>query len=381
MGMRVEEFTSLEQCAPLQGQWNALVERAPNVTIFSTWEWQSTWWKHYGGNDQLRVLAAFESDRVVGLLPLYQTRRRLAPALSSREIRLLGAGGDTSPDYLGAVVDRGCERAAAAALAGALLERRSTWDVLNLTDMTSGVFLESLTEGLQATGVQARVSPCSIIQIAHLPDTWQEYLAAMHHDRRARVLRLRRGAVRKLDAQFRPPQNEAEVRAAVEDLISLHCKRWDSKDEPGAFRSASYVSFHREVIEKCHLQNWVRLYRLEVAGNTAAVLYCYRYRDEVLYFQSGFDPDLKQFSLGQVLIGLAIESAIGEGSKVFDLLKGEHPYKKSWSNDERMTFDLVAHNRSVLGQLQLLRRKLASVKQSALLRFGRQRAATIAEAH
>jgi len=51
-------------------------------------------------------------------------------------------------------------------------------------------------------------------------------------------------------------------------------------------------------------------------------------------------------------MGFAIESAIGEGARVFDLLKGDHPYKSSWSNDVRSTFDLVAYNTSALGTTQ-----------------------------
>lgn len=380
MIFQVKEFTSMEACRALQPQWNVLVERAANVTVFSTWEWQSTWWKHYGASNELRVIGVFDADRLVGLLPLYVKRRPLAPGISVREICLVGAGGDTSPDYLGAAIDPEHEREVAATLAARVTDRRSGWDVLNLTDMSPGIFLDALAERLRNAGVETRVSTCSTIQIAKLPPTWEGYLAAMHRDRRYRVGKLRRGAAKNLEIQFRLPQNEAEARAAVDDLIALHRKRWESKDEAGAFRSPSYVGFHREVIEKCNLHDWIRLYRVEVAGKTAAIFYCYRYRGDILYFQSGFDPDLAQFSLGQVLMGLAIESAIGEQATVFDLLKGEHPYKNSWSNDERTTFNLVAHNRSLLGQLHLLRHKLGSLKRSALRRISRQKSAPAVEA-
>ncbi len=193
----------------------------------------------------------------------------------------------------------------------------------------------------------------------------------MPRDRRYRVGKLRRGAAKNLAIAFEVPQDDAQVTAAVDDLIALHRKRWESKDEAGAFRSQSYVGFHREVIEKCRQRGWIRLYRVMAGEKTGAVFYCYRYRNEVLYFQSGFDPDLGQYSLGQVLMGMAIESAIGEGAVVFDLLKGEHAYKNSWSNDVRTTFNLVAHNRSLVGQLQRLRRKLSSLKKAVLQRFER----------
>jgi CelD/BcsL family acetyltransferase involved in cellulose biosynthesis len=204
----------------------------------------------------------------------------------------------------------------------------------------------------------------STIQVARLPATWDEYLAPMHRDRRYRVRHLRRNALQKLEARMHVASTEAELSGAVDDLIKLHRARWDSKtDGQGAFRSQRYVAFHREVIGACHANGWIRFHRMEVAGKAAAVFYCYRYRDEVLYFQSGFDPSLQSFSIGQVLMGFAIETSIAEGARVFDLLKGDHGYKNSWSNDVRQTVDVVAHNTSALGRVGRLRRRVGVLKR------------------
>jgi len=365
MGFRVEEYDSLESPCPLQAQWNALAERTRSVTVFSTWEWQSTWWKYYGTGHKLQIIAVWDGDRLVGLLPLYVKKSSFAPLLSLREALLVGAGGDTSPDYLGPLLDPEHEEAVATLLAERMLAKRAEWDALSFTDMSPGPFAERLVQRLQGAGIDAHSNPCSSIQVARLPATWDEYLAPMHRDRRYRVRHLRRNALQKLGAQLHAPQTEAELESAVEDLIALHRKRWESKDESkGAFRSQRYVAFHREVIGLCNRNGWIRFHRVAVEGKAAAVFYCYRYRDEVLYFQSGFDPDLERHSLGQVLMGFAIETSIGEGARVFDLLKGEHAYKNSWSNDVRTTLDVVAHNTSALGRLRLLRRKLGHIKRS-----------------
>jgi len=143
----------------------------------------------------------------------------------------------------------------------------------------------------------------------------------MHRDRRYRVRNLRRNALRELGARFNLPQSDGELQAAVDDLIALHRKRWARKDHTkGAFRSRSYIGFHREAIERCHRNGWIRLYRMEAGGKAVAVLYCYRYRDEVLYF-SRIRPAARRVFSRPVLMGFAIESAIGEGARVFDLLK------------------------------------------------------------
>jgi CelD/BcsL family acetyltransferase involved in cellulose biosynthesis len=365
MTFRFEEQTTLESARPLRDSWNALAERTGTVSVFSTWEWQSTWWKYYGAGKSLRIIVVWEGDRLVGILPMHIATTRLASFLPVREARLVGSGGDTSPDYLGPIVAPDRANEVAAALADYVVKHRGHWDVLSFTDVCEGAFSNALLERLRGRAIDTVSKPSSRIQIAKLPATWDEYVGAMHRDRRYRLRNLRKKAEEKAGARFQVVTVGDELRKAVQELIVLHRSRWDSKDQTkGAFRTDAYVGFHTEAIEQCALNGWVRFYRIEVGGEPAAMFYCYRYRDDILYFQSGFDPKFESLSVGQVLMGRSIESAIGEGAKVFDMLKGEHAYKASWSNDFRYTVDLVAHNTSSLGRLSLMREKLREWKRA-----------------
>jgi CelD/BcsL family acetyltransferase involved in cellulose biosynthesis len=366
MELRVEELASLEACVALRTQWDELAATASNISVFSTWEWQATWWKHYGADDSLRVMVVRENELVVGILPLYSRRVPLAPLVTSRELRLLGTGGDTSPDYLGPLIRPAHEAAVATVLAERLVARPISWDVLRLTDLRPGVFLDVLVERLRATSADVDVRAGSRIRIVRLPSRWEEYLANMPGDRRRRIGNLRRNVLNKLGGRFEATVTTTQLPSAIEDLITLHRKRWSSKGtQTSSFQSASYVDFHREVIARCHDKGWIRLYRIEANGKTVAIFYCYRYRGDVLFFQTGFDPELEHFRLGQVLMAFSIESAITEGASVFDMLKGEHEYKSSWSNDVRDTFDLIAYNRSIRGRLGRLRREVGVLKRAA----------------
>jgi CelD/BcsL family acetyltransferase involved in cellulose biosynthesis len=365
MTFQLEEFSSFDAAGALRESWNALAEITSTVSVFSTWEWQSTWWKYYGGGKSLRIVAVRKAERLVGLLPLHFATTPLVSFLSMREARLVGSGGDTSPDYLGPLLAPEHEAEVAKLLADYVVQRRREWDVLNFTDVCEGAFSRALQEALRERDVEAVAKPCSRIQIVRLPATWDEYVGAMPRDRRYRLRNLRRKAEEKVGARFQTLRTVEELRGAVAELIDLHRSRWDSKDHTkGAFRTESYVGFHTEAIDLCQRNDWIRFYRIEVAGEAAAMFYCYRYRDEVLYFQSGFDPKHEQHSLGQVLMGRAIESALAEGAGVFDLLKGEHAYKASWANDFRYTIDLVAHNTSSLGRLSRIKERLREWKHA-----------------
>ena len=59
------EFASLEPF------WNQLVVEIVANTCHSTFEWLFTWWKHFGADKQLLLIAAYENGVPVGLAPLY----------------------------------------------------------------------------------------------------------------------------------------------------------------------------------------------------------------------------------------------------------------------------------------------------------------------
>lgn len=371
MRFRIQVFASAEAFAVLRPSWNALAERSVGTTVFSSWEWQSSWWKHYAPNSRLIVLSAWDSDRLAGLLPMYVRRRILNGLLPMRELLLVGSGGDTSPDYLGAILEPESAAEVAPLLAADVIRSRDHWDVLNFTDVAPGPFADAMQAALTGSRLECEQVPCSTIKVVHAPASWEEYLAGMHRDRRYRVRHQRNKLLKELGAQLLVARSDAEIAASVEALVDLHRKRWDSKGSgQGAFRTAEYLRFHREVIELCHRNDWVRLYSIAAAGRTIAVFYCYRYRNELLYFQSGFDPEFERYSLGAVLMGFAIESAIAEGLQVIDLLKGDHAYKNSWSNGERLTVDIHAHNRSTLGRMHWLRSRLKRSLLHARARAG-----------
>ena len=73
--------------------------------------------------------------------------------------------------------------------------------------------------------------------------------------------------------------------------------------------------------------------------------------------QAGFDPAKAKSNPGRVLLGYALEHAIGEGNEVFDFLKGEHRYKDQLATGNRNTLGVRVF-RNTLGALAYRLRKI-----------------------
>ena len=59
--------------------WNGLAGRMKNPSIFSTFEWMSTWWEHFGEKRELRIRAGRRNGELVALAPLAVSRKPFPP--------------------------------------------------------------------------------------------------------------------------------------------------------------------------------------------------------------------------------------------------------------------------------------------------------------
>ena len=353
--LEVRVVTTTEALDALQPEWEEL-EREGGRSVFVTFDWLRAWWKHYAAGRELRVFVAREEGRIAGVLPLYVGAAPLLPGIPARVLRLLGSGADTSPDYLGPLwrQERGEETLAAlceAAVASA------GWDGIDVTDVAEdSPFLAALEGACRRAGVAALRRPGWRISIVPLPATWEEYLATLSRDRRNSIRRMRRRA-EEAGGRFFTWDGAPPLDAVVDRLVELHHERWKGRADRYAFSTSEYVGFHRDVMHACAAKGRLRLYCLEIAGQLAAIYYCYAYDGEVAYFQAGFDPRHEKLRPGYVLMAYALEQAVAEGARRFDMLKGQYAHKATWTSESRSTASLRAYRRGLRGALLQLRRE------------------------
>jgi CelD/BcsL family acetyltransferase involved in cellulose biosynthesis len=116
-----------------------------------------------------------------------------------------------------------------------------------------------------------------------------------------------------------------DVPERLEDFFAMAADTETAK--AGFFRKEVMRTFFRELADEFCDDRIFRLHVLEVAGRpgAATVSLCHG-RDWGLY-NSVFDPTLRMLAPGMVLVGELIEQAANEGFEVFDLLRGDEPYK------------------------------------------------------
>ncbi len=344
--VEIERIESPDRLDGLRREWEALLGESDSDTLFLTWEWLRTWWRHLGEGRRLHVWAFRRGGELLALAPL-----AASGGLSGRLLPRLGflGTGTVGSDYLDVIVRRGAEPLVADALAGEL-ERRST--SLQLRQLAETPRLGLLLGRLAVRGwriERRRTDVCPFIRLEG--HSWDSYLSGLGPEHRYNLKRRLRQLEREGEVRFERVTSDERRGAVLAALVSLHHERWRARGGSQAFGDPAVLAFHDEISRLALDRGWLRLFALHIAGRLAAALYAFRYRRIFYYYQLGWDPRLGARSIGLVTLGLAIRSAIEEGAAEFDLLHGSEAYKFQWATETRDLLGADAYPPTVVGRL------------------------------
>jgi CelD/BcsL family acetyltransferase involved in cellulose biosynthesis len=334
--------------ASLQEEWNALLRRSRFDTIFLTWEWQSTWWQYVGAaRGSLCLLAAREDGRPIAILPLYLTEEA-----GVRSLQVVGCV--EVSDYLDLVIEAGREEEVYRALLEWLASAEAPgWDVLDLCNQPQSSLAHTrLIEMAIDLGFGAKSEEedvCPVVALLQEPGgpvdagedpAWGAFLARLdkkdRHEIRRKIRRVEREAPDSRVVVVTGREAGVDLDAAVDRFIALHRLSSPAKD---AFMTVEMQAFFHAIARVLADRGWLRLFFMEVGGVPAAAYFCFDYNDEVLVYNSGYDPGAyPQLSLGWVLMARVIQHAISAGRRRLDFLQGNEDYKYRFGGQDTTVY-------------------------------------------
>lgn len=317
--MHIETFTDTTGFDRLAGEWDDLLARAVTPSIFLTHRWQRIWWQHLGHGDLALISVRTDAGRLVGIAPL------LRPGGTSRSLSFIGCV-DVS-DYLDVIVDAALADDVYAALWDSLTGTAAAqWESLNLCNIPE----RSPTPGrlaalAEASGFSTHISVDDVCPVITLPSSWDEYLATLDKKQRHELRRKMRRAGESAAVRWYVIERGPDLERGIESFIALHQK---STAEKEGFWDEAMKAFFRAMAVEFAAAGWLKLYFIEYDGERAATFLCFDYGNELLIYNSGYDPArFASLSPGIVLTAHMIEHAIQLGRARLDFLRGDEEYK------------------------------------------------------
>jgi len=309
---------SLDELRP---DWTRLALESGNV--FSTWEWASVWWRHFGRGRPLLLTPVRGPDGATcAILPLYRASRY--PICT---VRFLGHG---PADELGPV-GGAADRARAAGLLSTVA-RQAPWrvDAFIADDARIG---EPWVADLGGQVMRSVRSP----RLALRGTSWQEWWRTRSGNLREQVGRRRR----QLEREHRLTFRLGTPNTLEEDLLRfarLHLGRWDD----GGSLFHPQLAFHLDFARVAMEQGWLRLWFLEIDGVAAAAWLGFRFAGIDSYYQAGRDPAWSRRSVGLILLAHTVADAFESGIDEYHFLRGGEAYKHQFTDDDSPIATVIA---------------------------------------
>jgi len=127
--------------------------------------------------------------------------------------------------------------------------------------------------------------------------------------------------------------------AVLDRFFELHRL---SKGDKAAFMTESTEAFFRDLADALAAAGWLRLGVVRAFDQDAAVLLAFAYGDTLALYNAAYDPALGSLSLGIASHAFAVRDAIAQGFKIYDLLRGDEPYKYDLGAVDRWLWRLEA---------------------------------------
>jgi len=342
--MKIEEvndFQSLKDC------WNNLLKMSLlGDNVFLTWEWLSTWWKHFGDGRKLLLLKVEDGDEVIAIAPLMLSKYKMPFFGTIKKVEFLGVRHSDYNNFIILKKEVGCLRL----ILDYLMNAVKDWDWIELKEIPetseNAGYMEKLFSNVPSElRLDHRV--CNICPYILLPNSYENLTAKLSKKMKKNIRSYLRKAKANHNVEFKKFDEAGfSVNEAMQVFMQLHKARRAMEGKDGAFKDATFRDFHLEVAKIFASKGWLGLYFLMMDGKPVSAQYNFEYGRKIYYYLGGFDPSYAEYSVGNLTINFVLERGIKDGFVEYDMLRGDELYKRLWTSNYRRNFEfrLVPEN-------------------------------------
>jgi CelD/BcsL family acetyltransferase involved in cellulose biosynthesis len=331
--MKIVQLDSFEQISDYGIQWNDLLKKSADNHVFLTYEWLTTWWKHFGENRDLVLLVAVDGGKIIAAAPLMRSTYRLF-GLKLKNIEFVGS---LTSDYAGFILtDKHQE------CTNLFFEylKDYSWDCIELKCLPEQGQTASALKSMPSNLGHLKEREMDICPYSVLSSTIDEYYKGLSTSFKRDLRRKEKKLRKNYTVGFKLYDEFSSLKESMNVLVDLHQMRMKSLDKKGVFHDSQKCDFHLELAERFDEKGWLYLSFLTANDEPISAEYCFSYNQKAFNYLAGFNIDYGRYSIGNLGTKYAVDHAIKMGLKEFDFMRGAHSYKSHWNTLNRKNIEL-----------------------------------------
>ncbi|HMN14977.1 MAG TPA: GNAT family N-acetyltransferase [Bellilinea sp.] len=337
--MHVEIIDNFQDFTQVKVNWDAVYEADPEAQFFLSWTWMSKWLEWI--EDQWFILAAKPKANAPAYVAFLPLRLRTEMRKGGGFYNEINMAGRPAADYTGLICAPEFQSDATPALAKYI--QHLNWAILDfeytrLSEEPMRLFLSSFTR--QELEIKIIENSCNdaidlcICPYIRLPKDWDTYLSKnISPNTRQKIRRFLRKTEN--SGEFRITHANADtISRDLEILLRFWGLKWGSRKGKGSRRIQERT---RVMLMHCfdHGSLFLPVLWKGDAPLGALAILVDTAKRSLLFRIGGRDETFNDLPPGFVLHAYSIRYAINNGFMVYDFLRGNEPYKFSFSSDER----------------------------------------------
>jgi CelD/BcsL family acetyltransferase involved in cellulose biosynthesis len=325
--LQVRRVADLDAFHALAPAWNALVDRRDPASIFWSHAWVGPWFDAFGAGRTPAVLVATLEDRLVGVLPLCASRRRIGV----RRLDLMANGHSPCADL---IAEPGLHAPVRQAFARHLRDTWTEWDEAQLPELRADSHLARCLD--LHPDIRCGVQPQRRAPYIVLDGDWDGFRTSLSKNFQ-KVLRNNRNRVaRQGGAEIECIEAQADLPAALDEAMALGEHSWQGHEGSGIGSTPENARFYRGMVAELGARGLVRLWFLRLGGQRVAFELHVVHGDVEFGLKTGYRSDLEEVGIGTYLDQHIVQQLFAEKRcREYDLLGDFDFYKRRWTEQAR----------------------------------------------
>lgn len=347
-GFQVEVLQNSRQLEELRNDWDKLYEATADSSPFSSFSWVVTWCRLYSDKEKLWIIVVRKGNEVVGIAPLYLTKRYGMKALQLIGLKEVRAEGQHF------IIKSGMEKMVTALILDALVDFDNHWDAVSFygiranSEFQNQLFLYD-NKFLKKTTTLTTV--IGSVPMIFTGGGWDKYLQKSSSNFRNNYKRHMSHA----EEAGIHVINESEIDNhddVVARLVNMEARSWQGRKGTGkiAPNKEFFKIIFPTLLDKGEVEIFWALNKEKALAFSVFLIH----RNIAVLFATGYDVSLKkELPVGNLVNYAAVKKLSGNGVKVIDMMTdiGANQWKKRWTKDYAASLKYVFLKKNLRGKL------------------------------